>query len=109
MATADLPQGNDMAGIKRQNAEYGCRTCKVSQNQLVDINFDIIQNGRYHHLTNKIYDDIKVTKGITKERIARDHGLCLTPNILDELARNRHIQTPQDPFHCLAGLSRRLF
>jgi len=32
MVTADLPQGNDMAGIKRQNAEYGCRTCKVPQN-----------------------------------------------------------------------------
>ena len=31
MVTADLPQGNDMAGIKRHNAEYGCRTCKVPQ------------------------------------------------------------------------------
>ena len=30
MTTADLLQGNDMAGIKRQNAEYGCHICKVS-------------------------------------------------------------------------------
>ena len=30
MVTADLSQGNDMASIKRQNAEYGCCTCKVS-------------------------------------------------------------------------------
>ncbi|PKB93251.1 hypothetical protein RhiirA5_387333, partial [Rhizophagus irregularis] len=51
MGTADLPQGNDMAGIKRHNAEYGCRTCKVSQSQLSDADFDIFQNGRYHHLT----------------------------------------------------------
>ena len=32
MGTADLSQGNDMAGIKRHNAKFGCRTCKVSQN-----------------------------------------------------------------------------
>ena len=110
MATADLPQGNDMAGIKRQNAEYGCRACKVPQDQLADINFDIIQNGRYHHLINKIYDDIKAAKNNTvKKRIAKEHGVCLTPNILDELSRDRHIQIPHDPFHCLAGLARRLF
>ena len=41
MATADLPQGNDLTGIKRHNAEYGCRACKVSQNQLSDMDFDI--------------------------------------------------------------------
>ena len=39
MATADLPQGNDLAGIKRHNAEYGCRSCMVSQNQLSLIYF----------------------------------------------------------------------
>ena len=110
MAMADLPQGNDMAGIKRQNAEYGCRACKVPQDQLADINFDIIQNGRYHHLTNKIYDDIKAAKNnIVKKRIAKEHRVCLTPNILDELSRDRYIQISHDPFHCLAGLARRLF
>jgi hypothetical protein len=110
MATADLPQGNDLAGIKRHNAEYGCRTCKVSQSRLSDINFDIFQNGRYHHLTNKIFNEIQTAKNITAKRnIAQKHGLCLTSNILDELFRDRHLQTPQDPFHCLAGLARRLF
>ncbi|PKY14393.1 hypothetical protein RhiirB3_426378, partial [Rhizophagus irregularis] len=62
MGTADLPQGNDMAGIKRHNAEYGCRTCKVSQSQLSDADFDIFQNGRYHHLTSRIYDEIKTAR-----------------------------------------------
>ncbi|CAB5361787.1 unnamed protein product [Rhizophagus irregularis] len=109
MGTADLPQGNDMAGIKRHNAEYGCRTCKVSQSQLSDADFDIFQNGRYHHLTSRIYDEIKTARnGTTKKNIAQEHGLCLNPNILDDLARDRHLQTPQDPFHCLAGLARRL-
>src|SRR2546423_3412726 len=110
MVTADLPQGNDMAGIKRQNAEYGCRTCKVPQSQLSDVDFDIFQNGRYHHLTDRIFDEIKDARNITtKKRIAQEHGICLIPNILDDLFRDRHLQTPQDPFHCLAGLARRLF
>lgn len=110
MCTADLPQGNDLAGIKRHNADYGCRICKVSQNQLSDVKFDIFQNGRYHHLTNRIFDEIKVARNNTlKEKIAKENGLRLTPNILDELSRDRHIQIPHDPFHCLAGLARRLF
>ncbi|PKC65188.1 hypothetical protein RhiirA1_515098 [Rhizophagus irregularis] len=109
MGTADLPQGNDMAGIKRHNAEYGCRTCKVSQSQLSDADFDIFQNGRYHHLTSRIYDEIKTARNsTTKKNIAQEYGLCLNPNILDDLARDHHLQTPQDPFHCLAGLACRL-
>ena len=106
MCTADLPQGNNLAGIKRHNADYGCCICKVSQNQLSDVKFDIFQNGRYHHLTNRIFDEIKVARNNTlKEKIAKENGLRLTPNILDELSRDRHIQIPHDPFYCLAGLA----
>lgn len=32
----------------------------------------------------------------------------MKPNILDKLFRDRHIQTPQDPFHMMAGLGGRL-
>ena len=34
MCTADLPQGNDMAGIRRHNANRGCRLCEVTQEKL---------------------------------------------------------------------------
>ncbi|GES96961.1 hypothetical protein GLOIN_2v1483751 [Rhizophagus clarus] len=98
MSTADLPQGNDMAGVKRHNAEYGCRTCKVSQNQLSDTDFDIFQNGRFHHLTSRIFDEIKSAKNIsTKRNIAQEHRLCLNPNILDDLARDQKLGL--DAFH----------
>ncbi|GES92543.1 hypothetical protein GLOIN_2v1784827 [Rhizophagus clarus] len=69
MSTADLPQGNDyMAGIKRHNAEYGCHTCKVLQNELSDTDFDIFQNGQFHHLTSRIFDEIKSAKNISTKR-----------------------------------------
>ncbi|CAB4391420.1 unnamed protein product [Rhizophagus irregularis] len=62
-------------------------------------------NGRYCHLTDYQFQMIKQapTKS-SKETIAKQHGLRYHKNILDHLIRNRHIQTPQDPYHCLAGL-----
>ncbi|CAG8485775.1 33375_t:CDS:2, partial [Racocetra persica] len=42
--TADLPQGNDLAGVKQHRALYGYRTCKVSNNQLTDSNFNYIEH-----------------------------------------------------------------
>jgi hypothetical protein len=109
MCTADLPQGNDIAGVRRHNADHGCRSCEITQGRLGDVHFDIHKNGRYCHITNLQFQEIKhaPTKA-AKENLAKQYGLCLEKNILDHLIRNRHIQTPQDPFHCLAGLVRRL-
>ncbi|KAF0461081.1 Serine/threonine protein kinase [Gigaspora margarita] len=45
MVTADLPQGNDIAGVLRYNANLGCRTCKASKDKLTDVSFDIYANG----------------------------------------------------------------
>jgi len=43
-------------------------------------------------LTNRIFDEIKVARNNTlKEKIAKENGLRLTSNILDELSRDRHI------------------
>lgn len=110
MYTADLPQGNDLTGIQRHNAYYGCRSCEVSQDDLTNLLFDIQANGRYCHLTDYQFQMIKQapTKS-SKETIAKQHGLRYHKNILDHLIRNWHIQTPQDPYHCLAGLVRHLF
>jgi hypothetical protein len=56
------------------------------------VDFDIFQNGRYHHLTSRIFDEIKAARNnITKRNIAQEHGLCLKPNILDNLFWDRHL------------------
>ncbi|PKY26618.1 hypothetical protein RhiirB3_389688 [Rhizophagus irregularis] len=109
MCTADLPQGNDIAGVRRHNADRGCRSCEITQEKIGDINFDIYMNCRYCHITDLQYQEIKhaITRS-AKKNLAKKYGLCLEKNILDHLIRNRHVQTPQDPFHCLAGLVRRL-
>ncbi|CAB4485793.1 unnamed protein product [Rhizophagus irregularis] len=110
MCTADLPQGNDLAGIRRHNADHGCRTCEVTQEDLNNTYFDIQLNGRYCHIMDCYYKEIKqASTKSAKENIAKQHGLCLKKNILDNLIRNPYIQVPQDPYHCLAGLVRHLF
>ncbi len=58
MVMADLPQGNDIAGILRYNANLGCRSCKATKNELSNISFDIYSNGRYHQITDKEFQDI---------------------------------------------------
>ena len=50
--TADLPQGNDLAGVKRHSAIKGCRTCLVAKENSTDLVLDIASISRYHHITN---------------------------------------------------------
>ena len=42
VVTADLPQGNDMAGVLRHNALKGCRTCTASRESLTNLYQDIL-------------------------------------------------------------------
>jgi hypothetical protein len=109
VVTADLPQGNDLAGVLRHNANFGCRTCKVSKEELTLLDHDILLHGRYHHITDVEFLEIQQSETQNAKIIlARSYGLCLEKNILDELFQNRHAQTPQDPFHMIAGLGGRL-
>jgi hypothetical protein len=41
VVTADLPQGNDLAGVLQQNAIKGCRTCTISKDSFTDFTQDM--------------------------------------------------------------------
>ncbi|PKB92928.1 hypothetical protein RhiirA5_442884, partial [Rhizophagus irregularis] len=101
LTMADLPQGNDLAGILRQNANYGYRTCEVFKENLTEIDYDIKKHGRYHHLTNNYFDYLHQLHDVPslQTAFAKEHGLCIKPNVLDQLFRDRYTQTPQDAFH----------
>jgi hypothetical protein len=110
LTTADLPQGNDLTGILRQNANHGCRTCEVFKDNLTEMDYDIKKYGRYHHLTDNYFDYLQQLHDVPslQTAFAKEHGLCIKPNVLDQLFRDRHTQTPQDAFHAVAGLGGRL-
>src|SRR5256714_567089 len=102
--TADLPQGNDLVGVKRHNANKGCRTCNATKDFLTSDKLDLPLISRYHHQTNKQFDLLFTASTLTEHKaIAMNYGLCLQPSILDQLQWERHLQLPQDVYHATAG------
>jgi len=109
VVTADLPQGNDMVGVLRHNATKGCRTCTISQELLTDYTQDILKISRYHHITNDQFNEILNENSISaKKQLSTKYGLRLQCSILDKLKRERHLQSPQDAYHAIAGKIGRL-
>ena len=93
--TADLLQGNDLVGVKRHGANRGCRTCNITKDSLTSDGLDLKLISRYHHQTDKQFEEITVASMITERKaIATEYGLRLQPSILDELKRERHLQSP---------------
>ncbi|UZO06508.1 uncharacterized protein OCT59_026827 [Rhizophagus irregularis] len=80
LVTADLPQGNDMAGVLRHNANKDEEISKISQ------------------------ESVSSKRG----QLCIEYGLRSLPSILDKLKRERHLQTPQDIYHATAGKIGRL-
>ncbi|GET58590.1 hypothetical protein GLOIN_2v1790940 [Rhizophagus irregularis DAOM 181602=DAOM 197198] len=103
VVTADLPQGNDMTGVLRHNANKGCRTCKTTKESLSAYNQNIVTTLRYHHITDeeilKISHETIMSR---RDQLCTEYGLRSLPSILDKLKRERHLQTPQDVYHATA-------
>jgi hypothetical protein len=109
VVTADLPQGNDMVGALRHNAIIGCRTCSIPHKFLTSWQ-DISEISRYHHITDGQFNEILQENSVSiKRELCTKYGLKSNPSILDELKRERHLQTPQDIYHATAGKIERLF
>ena len=106
--TADLPQGNDLADVKRHGANHGCRTCNVSNNQYTDLSYNYIKNARLQQQTNERFVEIESQHlRIDKERLATEYGLN-KPGPFNVLQWDRHLQTSQDAYHSMAGKARTL-
>ncbi|CAG8703582.1 7169_t:CDS:2, partial [Racocetra persica] len=104
--TANLPQGNDLAGVLRYNANYSCRTCFVSSSQLTNSNFDFVANIHFHHLTNIQYNEIAQQQtNSARRQLSSQYGLSAKP-VLDTLYWDRYLQSPQDAYHILAMLEK---
>ncbi|UZO25599.1 uncharacterized protein OCT59_017864 [Rhizophagus irregularis] len=106
--TADLPQGNDLAAVKRHGANHGCRTCNVSNDQYTDPNYNYIKNARFQQQTNERIAEIESQHlRMDQDRLATKYGL-IKPGPLNDLKWNQHLQTPQDAYHSMAGKARTL-
>ncbi|GET62155.1 hypothetical protein GLOIN_2v1776429 [Rhizophagus irregularis DAOM 181602=DAOM 197198] len=68
VVTADLPQGNDMCGVLRHNANKGCRTCTASRESLTNFSQDVPATSRYHHITDDQFKEIFNEPATTRQR-----------------------------------------
>ncbi|RHZ89927.1 hypothetical protein Glove_9g378 [Diversispora epigaea] len=104
VVTADLPQGNDLCGIKRHNANHGCRNCFVLREQLSDKNYDCLQNARYLHQIKKLQQQYNLLKSIQEKKdFATKYGISIQPSPFSYLKFNPFQQIPQDAYHAISG------
>ena len=97
-------------GVRVKIRAYeGCRSCTISKDSFTDFTQDMALTSRYHHLTDSEFSLISAETVIAQKKwLSREYGLKLRPSILDELKRERHLQTPQDIYHITAGKIGRL-
>ena len=75
---ADHLQKNNFTDVLRHNANFGCRTCKVSKEELTLLDHDILLYGHYHHITDIKFLEIQQSETQNAKIIlARSYGLCL--------------------------------
>ena len=104
VVTANLPQGNDIAGVLWHNAKKGCRTCLISHESLTNRDQDIPKISRYHHITDDQFEEIlQEVSTSTRRRLCMKYSLRSQPSILDKLKWDRHLQSPQDIYYATAG------
>jgi hypothetical protein len=109
VVTADLPQGNDLTGVLRHGATKGCRTCTAEKASYTNSDQDFILLSRYKQITDSEFAQIDNEHIMfRKKRLSTEYGLRIKQSILDELKREKHLQTPQDIYHATAGKIGRL-
>ncbi|UZO25829.1 uncharacterized protein OCT59_018087 [Rhizophagus irregularis] len=80
VVTADLPQGNDMTGVLRHNANKGCRTCKTTKESLSAHNQNIVTTLRYHHITDEEILKISYETIMSRrDQLCTEYGLRSLP------------------------------
>jgi hypothetical protein len=111
--TGDMPQQQKMSGCKLQNANLGCRRCKIHVDYRHDLGFDIVHQCRTHYevLAQRRHAGSLDTISATRE-FRSQNGLDEDTNLMPVLmslfpALDIICTRPTDPAHSeFAGLSR---
>ncbi|CAB4440873.1 unnamed protein product [Rhizophagus irregularis] len=103
LVTADLPQGNDLAGVMRHNAKKGCRFCMIEEHESLKSFDDLSKELRYHQLMDREFEKILSSNSLTEQKVlCSELGLKNQKPVLDDLMFDRLLQTPHDIYHAIA-------
>ena len=80
---------------------------------MTDNAFDRRRFAHFHHITKERFIELQGlinenAPNIENNNFTRRHGLQSKPGVLSSLLRDRHLQTPQDAYHAVAGKIQRL-
>jgi len=84
VATQDLPQGNDKACIKRQNAGQGCRACDVSKEDLAKV--DDLASLRLHANILQTRASMNGKSSSAIATMEKDTGILATASPFEQLS-----------------------
>ncbi|CAG8505973.1 107_t:CDS:2 [Cetraspora pellucida] len=94
----------DFVIYKESSTRVGCHTCNATKDSWTSDNINLLLISRYHHITNIQFGEISAAPTITRcKEIAAKYGLHIKSPILDELKRERHLQSSHDIYHVMAG------
>lgn len=102
MFTGDMPQQNQNSGNKTHNAEFGCRSCFVSDVNRGNLQLDILSTGRYQAPIKRLYNQAMVLPTRTARTvILQKYGLTAEGPYFAECYPMLDPQraNPNDPFH----------
>ncbi|RGB28985.1 hypothetical protein C1646_796184 [Rhizophagus diaphanus] len=103
LVTADLPQGNDLAGVMRHNAKKGCRFCMIEEHESLKFFDDLSKELHYHQLMDCEFENILSSNSLTEQKVlCSELGLKNQKSVLDDLMFDRLLQTPHDIYHAIA-------
>jgi hypothetical protein len=109
LITADLLQGNDLAGVMRHNSKRGCRICMIEEHDSLKSFDDLSKELRYHQLMDNEFNKILNSNLLTEQKVLCSKlRLKNQKPVLDNLMFDRLLQTPHDIYHAIAGKILRL-
>lgn len=80
--TGDMPQQQKNSGMLTQRANYGCRNCMVTRQQRINVDFDLLADGRYHHQQMAMRRHLnQMTVAAQRVRYSKSTGLDPEPMI----------------------------
>jgi hypothetical protein len=98
---SDMPQGNDMAEIRRQSALRGCRSCYTTTEELSEARITSILHNRTREETVALRAATKGLNVAETESLLQEAGLTNTEeqSMLNGVVLNTSRQLPHDPYH----------
>jgi len=84
VATQDLPQGNDKAMVKRQNATVGCRSCDCSKEDLPKM--DEPHKPRLHHRMLATRAEMQILNRTAAAEKEKDTGILATSSPFETIS-----------------------